>query len=306
MTLDARPGRRWQVSSPPALFAFWDEEGGWVGGASGCGDSDCACTGVTLQLLRVSRAVQRVELAQGKLAIVAPPGRGCVDDAEVQLRVTPEVGIVEPDDGEDERAIALAATLDGTLDGRLLDALHAVWLGVKGYQVDEVLERPCLDDWEPGYRVQYEALIGGTRGDLFEADGVVWIAVDFHCVTPSCPCRDVDLVFVPEGPVQEADPPLLQVHVTLPAGRASRWLPAQLECDPADAAHRQLLERLWAAYRQRHPDPDRLRQRRARMKVVARETMSEHFPAPARSTHIGRNAPCPCGSDKKYKRCCGR
>jgi hypothetical protein len=26
---------------------------------------------------------------------------------------------------------------------------------------------------------------------------------------------------------------------------------------------------------------------------------------PARATKVGRNAPCPCGSGKKYKRCCG-
>jgi yecA family protein len=28
-------------------------------------------------------------------------------------------------------------------------------------------------------------------------------------------------------------------------------------------------------------------------------------PTPARSEKIGRNAPCPCGSGKKYKKCCG-
>jgi HEAT repeat protein len=27
---------------------------------------------------------------------------------------------------------------------------------------------------------------------------------------------------------------------------------------------------------------------------------------PARSTKVGRNAPCPCGSGKKYKKCCGK
>ena len=26
---------------------------------------------------------------------------------------------------------------------------------------------------------------------------------------------------------------------------------------------------------------------------------------PARSTKVGRNAPCPCGSGRKYKHCCG-
>ncbi len=31
-------------------------------------------------------------------------------------------------------------------------------------------------------------------------------------------------------------------------------------------------------------------------------------PAPIRSTHpkVGRNDPCPCGSGKKYKQCCGK
>jgi preprotein translocase subunit SecA len=28
-------------------------------------------------------------------------------------------------------------------------------------------------------------------------------------------------------------------------------------------------------------------------------------PEPARSDKIGRNDPCPCGSGKKYKKCCG-
>lgn len=27
--------------------------------------------------------------------------------------------------------------------------------------------------------------------------------------------------------------------------------------------------------------------------------------APARSTKVGRNAPCPCGTGRKYKHCCG-
>ena len=27
---------------------------------------------------------------------------------------------------------------------------------------------------------------------------------------------------------------------------------------------------------------------------------------PIKSTKIGRNEPCPCGSQKKYKKCCGR
>ncbi|MEO5567114.1 MAG: SEC-C metal-binding domain-containing protein [Gemmatimonadaceae bacterium] len=28
-------------------------------------------------------------------------------------------------------------------------------------------------------------------------------------------------------------------------------------------------------------------------------------PAPKRVSKIGRNDPCPCGSEKKFKQCCG-
>jgi uncharacterized protein len=35
-----------------------------------------------------------------------------------------------------------------------------------------------------------------------------------------------------------------------------------------------------------------------------REAASRPAPLPRRSK-VGRNDPCPCGSSKKYKRCCG-
>jgi uncharacterized protein len=32
--------------------------------------------------------------------------------------------------------------------------------------------------------------------------------------------------------------------------------------------------------------------------------MDAPTPGPARKAKIGRNEPCPCGSGKKYKKCC--
>ena len=39
--------------------------------------------------------------------------------------------------------------------------------------------------------------------------------------------------------------------------------------------------------------------------LVAKGDGSEK-PQPARAQKVGRNDPCPCGSGKKYKKCCGR
>ncbi|NPV29152.1 MAG: preprotein translocase subunit SecA [Firmicutes bacterium] len=41
-------------------------------------------------------------------------------------------------------------------------------------------------------------------------------------------------------------------------------------------------------------------------RLVENRGEEEERPRPVRVQHIGRNAPCPCGSGKKYKRCCGR
>lgn len=43
------------------------------------------------------------------------------------------------------------------------------------------------------------------------------------------------------------------------------------------------------------------------IKMVFKEDMSEHAETPRGSTKkAGRNDPCPCGSGKKYKKCCGK
>ena len=36
------------------------------------------------------------------------------------------------------------------------------------------------------------------------------------------------------------------------------------------------------------------------------QMISEVARTTANTPKVGRNEPCPCGSDKKYKRCCGR
>ena len=39
---------------------------------------------------------------------------------------------------------------------------------------------------------------------------------------------------------------------------------------------------------------------------VLRRAVAERQTARAMSTKVGRNEPCPCGSGKKYKHCCGK
>lgn len=42
----------------------------------------------------------------------------------------------------------------------------------------------------------------------------------------------------------------------------------------------------------------------SRPELVVRAANASH--APVRNRHLGRNAPCSCGSGRKYKQCCGK
>lgn len=42
------------------------------------------------------------------------------------------------------------------------------------------------------------------------------------------------------------------------------------------------------------------------LKDLASDVLEKYQAEPARTEDIGRNAPCPCGSGLKYKRCCLR
>ncbi|WP_371740172.1 SEC-C metal-binding domain-containing protein [Bradyrhizobium sp. CCBAU 51765] len=41
------------------------------------------------------------------------------------------------------------------------------------------------------------------------------------------------------------------------------------------------------------------------MPTTSRFRISAQRPSLPRGTKVGRNEPCPCGSGKKYKKCCG-
>jgi len=43
-----------------------------------------------------------------------------------------------------------------------------------------------------------------------------------------------------------------------------------------------------------------------RLGIATEDDMDKPVPYQRHDVKIGRNEPCPCGSGKKYKRCCGR
>jgi uncharacterized protein YchJ len=121
-------------------------------------------------------------------------------------------------------------------------------------------------------------------------DGRRYWVVDLWCLMPDCPCTDVALDFVAAH-----DETAEHVVVDLETG----------EPDDEEASEAGL--GLWKALVEDPDALDELRARRETVKRVAAE-LSELLAPPATvvsGQKTGRNEVCPCGSGKKFKRCCG-
>lgn len=94
----------------------------------------------------------------------------------------------------------------------------------------------------------------------------------------------------------------------------------QLErCPPTGIANTLDVVKMWSAYQERDPNwggrprnpaPLPLEEWRREAQAVAHRSPAHRSPPPQTiqntKARVGRNNPCPCGSGKKFKKCCGR
>ncbi|MGA7826228.1 MAG: preprotein translocase subunit SecA [Geobacteraceae bacterium] len=78
----------------------------------------------------------------------------------------------------------------------------------------------------------------------------------------------------------------------------------QLFMDMITRIRQEVVEKIFWVQIAREEDVEELEQQERKQRLVF--NLSEDVPQqPAKSNKVGRNDPCPCGSGKKYKKCCG-
>lgn len=78
----------------------------------------------------------------------------------------------------------------------------------------------------------------------------------------------------------------------------------QLFMDMITRIRQEVVEKIFWVQIAREEDVQELEQQQRKQRLVF--NLSEDVPQqPAKSNKVGRNDPCPCGSGKKYKKCCG-
>jgi hypothetical protein len=147
---------------------------------------------------------------------------------------------------------------------------------------------------------------------LVESEGADYLAIERYCPNPVCPCREVVMSFLqfkfPEG---GAAPKRAEEQFT-----ALRSLDGGVAVKEVYRGSRSEAAAVLAAWQEEYGDDlQGLRWRYDKIKQIARrswrpgrrlpEPPEPREPLPPAARRVGRNDPCPCGSGKKYKKCCG-
>lgn len=179
------------------------------------------------------------------------------------------------------------------IDDDVLDAIARLWHRGKG---QEPPPEPGVgganievEGWRPGDLVVWDEARPALRGDTYVFGERTFEAVELYCVEPECGCGEVIVDFSPIVPRGAPHPGHVELHGT------------EVTLHPSHERHRDRLSELWNAYCQRHP---RHRERFAR-RCATMHGLAGRIVAASPKPKVGRNAPCPCGSGKKFKKCCG-
>ena len=199
------------------------------------------------------------------------------------------------------RCVPLDDTARRFLEERpwLRDALteRREWFRERAHQVaaqrdrDSVF-RAALERAEPGDMIPYDALFPADWDLLVVHEGSTYWAIDHHCPNHACTCAEI---FVELHQIDSADAERVgdaRIDLDRPKSRPKASTPLAAE----------VTSRLLAKHR------DDLVRRRAEVRRAVARHAAEGSVAPQEVDSppgaIARNAPCPCGSGKKHKRCC--
>jgi len=166
---------------------------------------------------------------------------------------------------------------------------------------------------DEGLMVAYDEVFPFAEQLVFSVEDQRWLADDQYCVQPGCRCGEVVFAFfsLAAAPESVTDEPGVEARLPSTPVAAVRYHPVRravrVESSPPakPATARKLMEALESS---RRDFIEVIRERRRVLRTLfwrdrARRTAERVVAARPK---IGRNEPCPCGSGKKHKRCCGR
>ena len=180
----------------------------------------------------------------------------------------------------------------------------------------------ACDNFKRKAMVSYGDISPGTTLWSFSDGKEIFTVIDHYCAQPDCLCQDVVLTFYPDVTKKEVLNPLFAIRLK----EDGRFV------EEESSTNHDEIKRLISAFELKVPHLQaevlsRLQKAKEFGRLMVKEHISNrqirrlledlsrvprYYEAPQRpepvitKKKVGRNEPCPCGSGKKYKKCCGR
>jgi hypothetical protein len=148
-------------------------------------------------------------------------------------------------------------------------------------------------------RVSYISVLPFDEKLDFTSDFREFFVNDYYCLKSDCTCKSVHLVFHEKPANTGSKAPI--------AGSLTYSYGSQRDCfDENSRGSRERVGALFSSLKSTRPDlASVIRKRHRILKVLCGNSQRKNRP-PTSPLKVGRNDPCPCGSGRKFKHCCGR
>ena len=314
-TLELDPSRPCQTSGD--LLALWLPRGrgrdalarGLVATVTVCDNPACQCTTARLHAVLIDDRAEKVVSKGHRMRIrrrASPPGSPhSRESANLELDFT--TGVVE-EAKAGELPPFVAPFFAEPLPFWVLDHIWDRWRAPRlPSGID--WKSQALSQWSPDVMLSTMLAFPEERPDRYLVEGHLYQVDTMFCVDPDCDCTESRLsVLEISGDnknLNEVGGARLPEETMVPQGYLddgldkTSFIRIYMEWRRRNVPARERLLELRELTRQR--GLELLRFASARSRPAAAPQLSP----PARQTKKpGRNAPCPCGSGKKYKRCC--
>jgi hypothetical protein len=307
ITMNLNPNASRQLSEE-GIIVFWrngvspGSRQGFACILSMCPNPKCACELVYIDGFIIDERADEICWDDGGVHAKSPEGLESEDlmsEWMLSTAVDPNSGeIVNDPDSPDESDPALMEWLISEINGELLDLLHCFRARLRGCEVEQPSEAIDLDCLEAGHLVPFDELFDCVRYDEFLLDGRRYRSCIYLCSNPGCDCHEVRVVFFDDADDSGNGVGWVYLDISGPVGIHI------LEMSAERGAPEDLIRELWKLFERRYDAGSFLRRREAQSKLVG-ETIWALVPKTVRTTpQPGRNDPCPCGSGRKFKKCC--
>lgn len=197
------------------------------------------------------------------------------------------------------------------LRSSMCDEIKEKILSLKGeFSSKDDIEKLNIDYLELQERtvVHYNEIFQSEQF-LFEYTNISYIVVDYYCSNHKCTCNDVLLDFLVVKENVARDIPTVKIRLSFRNGKHKIEMKDDNVTNKyADELYEEFLKLLGnkgiKLLKERYDKLGQWRKEKIPYETFEIESQT-YMPYRLSGPKIGRNEPCPCGSGKKYKKCCG-